>query len=459
MRPSPLLATLALTTAALALSACDGDTEKTADTSVAETTTANTDTDTDTDGGDDDGTDGTTETETGAIELSPELCDDPRNLERVIAALGDGGDGGGEALGGMNEDALPKLLENPTEPFYMVNLIRFRDQAEYADGRETDLTGREANALYDPLPYIESIGGRVVYISAVSEQIDGADDVLWQDIAIVEYSCPIAFLAMITHPDFQETSIHKDAGVEKTRVMFTSLRATAAPSDPDQSEATYPPTEEDPAFDLMHVMDFHDIAQYEEGVDEPERTGAEAWAEYQAAGSGASVSLGHYTTAMFSVTGTLIGETTGWDEIVLVRMSSMAGFEALLEDEARSEGRYHRIAALADNDSMVLFPGLSNIPYSDDSADAPLEVTPNGTGTICEDVSDCPTDFICLTDGSGPGFCTPSTCSSGTCEGSYVCCHDCNPGFEDALPFEESACLPDAAAPTLEAEPVSCTCD
>lgn len=33
-------------------------------------------------------------------------------------------------------------------------------------------------------------------------------------------------------------------------------------------------------------MDFHDIAQYEEGANEPEPTGAEAWAEYQA-GSGA----------------------------------------------------------------------------------------------------------------------------------------------------------------------------
>ena len=33
-------------------------------------------------------------------------------------------------------------------PIYMVNLLRFKDRAEYEDGRATDLTGREAYDLY-----------------------------------------------------------------------------------------------------------------------------------------------------------------------------------------------------------------------------------------------------------------------------------------------------------------------
>ena len=33
-------------------------------------------------------------------------------------------------------------------PFLAVNLIKFKEKAEYADGRETDLTGREAYAIY-----------------------------------------------------------------------------------------------------------------------------------------------------------------------------------------------------------------------------------------------------------------------------------------------------------------------
>ena len=33
-------------------------------------------------------------------------------------------------------------------PFLAVNLLKFKEKAEYADGRETDLTGREAYAIY-----------------------------------------------------------------------------------------------------------------------------------------------------------------------------------------------------------------------------------------------------------------------------------------------------------------------
>jgi len=397
----------------------------------------------------------------GGIELSPALCDDPRNLQLVAASLADNEAGGGGLE--MNEDEMRALLENPTDRFYMVNLIRFRERAEYADGRETDLTGREANALYDPLPLMTAIGGRVVYNASVDRQIDGADDVEWDDVAIVEYPCPIAFLAMSTHPDFQATVIHKDAGVETTRVLFAALRPMQAPADPDQSEAAYPPKSEDPAFDLMHVMDFHDIAQYEPGVDEPERTGREAWEAYQAGGTGASAELGHYPTAFFEVRGTLIGENTSWDEVQIVHMSSQAGFDALLDDETRQDGRYHRYAALADNDSVIMYPRISAIPYADGDpgGGSPLEVTDDGVGTLCTSDDDCPGDGVdtCLTDGSAAGFCTREGCGPGECQSPYLCCRECADAMAGRLPFDGSACLPEAAVAQLAAAPISCTCD
>ncbi|MEL6187111.1 MAG: hypothetical protein AAFU79_20995 [Myxococcota bacterium] len=400
--------------------------------------------------------------EPSGVELSPALCDDPSNLQAVLGGLGAGGGNAGSGSLDMNEDELQKLLAKPTERFYMVNLIKFREQAEYADGRETNLTGEEANALYDPLPLIQAMGGRIVYSATVDQQIDGGDDVAWENIAIVEYPCPIGFLAMVTSPEFQETQVHKEAGVEITRVMFSELQPLPSPADPDQSEAAFPPTAEDPAFDLMHVMDFHDIAQYEPGANEPERTGEEAWNLYQSGGTGASMALGHYPTAFFTVTGTLIGENTGWDQIQIVHMSSQAGFQALLDEEMRQEGRYHRLAALSDNDSMIMFPRLSSIPYTDDDGGGAMgpEVTPNGTGTPCRDDAECPdASFICLSDGVSTGFCTPQGCGAGTCEGSYLCCRECSSVVADQLPFQGSACFPGASATALTNAPASCTCD
>jgi hypothetical protein len=364
----------------------------------------------------------------------------------------------------MNEDELQKLLANPTERFYMVNLIKYRERAEYADGRETDLTGREANALYDPIPFITAMGGRIVYNSAVDQQIDGADDVVWDDVAIVEYPCPIGFLAMVTSPEFPG-DVHPQGRGRRDHAGHVR-RAAAAPRaarTPTSPRRRSHPTAEDPSFDLMHVMDFHDIAQYEPDANEPERTGEEAWNLYQASGTGASAELGHYPTAFFEVTGTLIGENTGWDEIDIIHMSSQAGFQALLDDATRQDGRYHRYAALADNDSMMMFPQISAIPYADGDpgGGSPLEVTEDGVGTLCTSDADCPGGGVdtCLIDGAGPGFCTRQGCGAGECQSPYLCCRDCAEVAAAMLPFDGSACLPSDVVGSLTVAPVSCTCD
>ena len=113
--------------------------------------------------------------------LSPQICEDPANMVSLLRDLQSGGLGSigvggddGASYGEINQDQIRRmLLQSPTDgPFYMVNLIEFRDQAEYPDGRETDLTGREANNLYDPIPFIQAIGGRPVFIGEVDATTD-----------------------------------------------------------------------------------------------------------------------------------------------------------------------------------------------------------------------------------------------------------------------------------------------
>ena len=396
-----------------------------------------------------------------AIELSTTLCDDPSKLQAVMGAS-QCGEGGG-MFGGANQDQIERMLAAPTEgPFYMFNLLRYREQAVYPDGRETDLSGREANALYAPSEYLQAIGARPVFNTAVHNQIDG-DEIVWDDIVIVEYPCPLAFFAMLSQPEFYERAVHKEAGVERTIAIVADLVPIPAPVDPDQSDATYPPTAEDPAFDLIHVMDFHEIAQYEPDANEPERTGREAWETYQAAGKGPSGDLGHYATAILEVQGVFVGDDRTWDQIQMVHMSSMAGFQALLDDPEREAASYHRRAALAHNYSMITFPMLSQMPYADDDVGggSPLPVTEDGVGTICSSDADCPGGGVdtCLTDGGAAGFCTREGCGAGECQSPYLCCHDCAEAVAAMLPFDGSACLPDAAVAQLTVAPVSCTCD
>ena len=47
------------------------------------------------------------------------------------------------------------FLEGDSEtPISMINLLKFKEKAEYEDGRDTDLTGEQAYAIYLSLIHI-----------------------------------------------------------------------------------------------------------------------------------------------------------------------------------------------------------------------------------------------------------------------------------------------------------------
>ena len=326
--------------------------------------------------GDDDGGQATGDgTQVAPLELTAQLCDDPSNMTVLLDSPA------GSALlssGLLNQRQVQRMIDAPTKgPFYMFNLVRYREHAEYPDGRETDLTGREANMLYAPLEFLAAIGARIAFSSEVDLQIDG-DDTVWEAVAVVEYPCPVAFLAMIADPEFQARAIHKDAGVEKTIVMVTHLAPPFLPEGVKLPDGPFPPTDDDPEFQLVHVQDFHEIAQYEEGTDEPTRTGKEAWEAYVANSASSGGGFGAFLSAQLVVEGVFLGDDRSWDEINIVRMPSRAGFQALLDDATRQAGRYHRLAALANNYSLITYPALNDFRYSDITISSDQDITQTG---------------------------------------------------------------------------------
>ena len=100
-------------------------------------------------------------------------------------------------------------------PVFMTNLFKFRERAEYADGRETDLTGIEAYQLYgaETSRHIAAIGGRVLHSSQILGLIVGDVEDLWDAVAIVEYPSIKAFMNMVDSDEWQEHAIHREAGL------------------------------------------------------------------------------------------------------------------------------------------------------------------------------------------------------------------------------------------------------
>lgn len=277
------------------------------------------------------------------IELTDDLCDDPSNVQPILDALQQSDGGEGPSYGTVNTAQVQRMLQNPTEgPIYLVNLIQYREQAVYADGRSTTLTGREANDLYDPLPLIAAIGGRPVYTGPVSEQFEGAD--AWDDVAIVQYPCPLALFALGANREFQETSIHKDAGLEKSTILVSNLRSAG---DVDPEASPYPPSTDDPWFDRVQVV---------------RRGEAAAFDGYVAGIAAPEAAVGIQPLARFDVQGAYIGDGQEWDEVWIDRVPSLAALDARDADPAYQAAAGDRDLAIDGAYSLGMEPELVALP-------------------------------------------------------------------------------------------------
>jgi uncharacterized protein (DUF1330 family) len=115
-----------------------------------------------------------------------------------------------------NKEQLAGFLEGDTEtPIKMVNLLKFKDKAEYEDGRETSLSGKEAYKIYadEVLGHIERVGGKSIFFGEVQRLMLGEVEELWDWVAIAEYPSRKAMLEMIINSEYQKSEEHRSAGL------------------------------------------------------------------------------------------------------------------------------------------------------------------------------------------------------------------------------------------------------
>ena len=100
-------------------------------------------------------------------------------------------------------------------PFVMVNLLKFKPKAEYADGSEPDLSGAEAYARYgeEVRKLVEGLGGKVRYSGEVTGLLLGEVEELWDMVALAEYPSLAAFRAMALSPEMHAIEHHRKAGL------------------------------------------------------------------------------------------------------------------------------------------------------------------------------------------------------------------------------------------------------
>ena len=241
-------------------------------------------------------------------------------------------------------------------PIWMVNLMKYRDTADYADGRESTISGREADDIYAPVEVLAEIGAEIVFVADVDQQLLG-DDTVWDRVAIVKYASRRSFIEMQSRPDFQEKHAHKEAGMATTIVSGCLPIEVPTGELVDWADVAHPPTAEDGPVVVIHVLKYDDASAAEITPDE--------MVAYQNAAAKVAVPHGVRLNGWFAVEGTILGDGRAWDQVRFNEFPSKAAFMAVVTDPARLEAQKgHREVAIADTYTMILRPTINRIAES-----------------------------------------------------------------------------------------------
>lgn len=115
-------------------------------------------------------------------------------------------------------------LSGEDAPIVMINLLRYREQAEYPDGFDAEpCTGREAYGRYSEvaLRRVASVGGSILFMGDVAATVIAPESEGWDDAVLVRYPSPQAFLEMVAQPEYLAAAPHRSAALADSRLIAT----------------------------------------------------------------------------------------------------------------------------------------------------------------------------------------------------------------------------------------------
>lgn len=123
-------------------------------------------------------------------------------------------------------EAFKAIFDLPLDtPVMMLNLVRFRDIAAYAEGdaeaNDRPISGAEAYSRYsrDATPIFDSVGGSQAWIGTPELMLIGPDEEAWDLAFVARYPTAQAFVDMVKNPDYQKAVRHRNAAVSDSRLI------------------------------------------------------------------------------------------------------------------------------------------------------------------------------------------------------------------------------------------------
>ena len=107
----------------------------------------------------------------------------------------------------------------------MLNLLRFRDVADYSASPELKpekpISGKEAYQKYinHTLPFLNESGGKMLFLGEGGKYLIGPTDECWDAVMLIQQNSVESFLSFESHSEYQKGIGHRTAALEDSRLL------------------------------------------------------------------------------------------------------------------------------------------------------------------------------------------------------------------------------------------------
>ena len=114
---------------------------------------------------------------------------------------------------------------NISGPVTMLNLLRFREVADYSSAPELapdrPISGGEAYQLYieHTLPYLQESGGELVFLGHGGPYLIGPPDERWDAVMLIRQRSVDSFVAFASNEAYLAGMGHRTAALEDSRLL------------------------------------------------------------------------------------------------------------------------------------------------------------------------------------------------------------------------------------------------
>lgn len=112
-----------------------------------------------------------------------------------------------------------------TGPVVMLNLLRFRDVADYSGAPElapeAPISGKEAYNRYmaHTAPFLTAAGGELLFMGSGGHLLIGPEEAQWDLMLLVRHASVEAFMGMATNEAYLAGMGHRTAALEDSRLL------------------------------------------------------------------------------------------------------------------------------------------------------------------------------------------------------------------------------------------------